>query len=314
MTHRKSPVFTLLHKKAIIEKRITVSLFIGVRRRLWHFLQKHNYPYYYQPDPHDNLIENSSIENEVSKEVPGLYGMSKIEYRQELGQSDIHSFFLDTYPSRLFDIIQVWYDMLDKVDTTTEATKREFQNELNMILQTEGVHWVFSDGNFFQMDSKFIEEHVHQQLQELYETKEFTGAQEEFVEARNYLSGNDCKNAILNACKSYESTMKCLLGGTSSDDATKLAQKIKKEGFLDDLPLSLQEVFIKKVMQCLPVIRNDIAGHGQGRDSVSVEHDLAELSVNLAGALNLFLMRRELKKRPTVPDIEEEILDEEPPF
>lgn len=304
----------MLHKRALIEKRITASLFIGVRRRLWHFLQKHNFPYYYQPDPRDNWFENSCIENEVSKEIPGLYGLAKIEYRQELGESDIHSFFLDTYPSRLFDIIQVWYDMLDKVDSATEDTKRDFQNELNMILQTEGVPWVFSDGNFFQMDSKFMEEHVHQQLQELYETKAFTGAQEEFVEARNDLSGNDCKNAILNACKSYESTMKCLLGEKHSGEATKLAQKIRKEGYLDDLPSSLQEVFVQKVMQCLPVIRNDLAGHGQGRESVSVEHDLAELSVNLAGAFNLFLMRRELKKRPTVPDIEEEILDEEPPF
>lgn len=195
-----------------------------------------------------------------------------------------------------------------------EEVQKDFQNELNMILQTEGVPWVFSDGNFFQMDSKFMEEHVQQQLQDLYETKAFTGAQEEFVEARNDPSGNDCKNAILNANKSYESTMKCLLGEKKSIDATKLAQKIRKEGFLDDLPASLQEVFVQKVMQCLPVIRNNLAGHGQGRDSVSVEHDLAELSVNLAGAFNLFLMRRELKKRPVATVPEDDLLDEKLPF
>lgn len=308
MTALKTPVFSLMHKHALIEKRITVSLYIRVRSRLWHLLDKNNATYYYQPDPHDNWNERSCIHDEVAKEVLGLYGWTKIEFREKHGDSDLHCFFLDTYPSRCFDVIQLWYGML------SQEFQKDFQNELNMILQTEGVPWVFSDGNFFQMDSKFMEEHVHQQLQELYETKAFTGAQEEFVEARNDLSGNDCKNAILNACKSYESTMKCLLGEKHSGEATKLAQKIRKEGFLDDLPASLQEVFVQKVMQCLPVIRNDLAGHGQGRDSVSVEHDLAELSVNLAGVFNLFLMRRELKKRPVTPTVEDDFLDEEPPF
>lgn len=308
MNHRKTPVFSLLHKQALINKRIKVSLYIKVRQRLWHFLQKHNASYYYQPDPHDNWNERSCIHDEVAKEIPGLYGWSKIEYRESNGESDLHSFILDTYPSRVFDVIQLWCGMLE------DEKQKDFQNELNMILQTEGVSWIFSDGNFFQMDSKFMEEHVHQQLNELYDTKNFTGAQEEFVEARNDLSGNDCKDAILNACKSYESTMKCLLGKGHSGEATKLAQQIRKEGFLDDLPPSLQEVFVQKVMQCLPVIRNNLAGHGQGRESVTVEHDLAELSVNLAGAFNLFLMRRELNKRPVEKEPEEVLLDEEPPF
>ena len=308
MSSRNTPVFSLLHQQALINKRISVSLFNKVRRRLWHFLVENDASYGVQRDPNDNWVDNSSIREEVTRKIPGLYGLSKIECRSASGDSELHSFFLDAYPSRVFDIIQLWYGMLN------DELKQDFQNDLNMILQTEGIPWIFSDGNFFQMDSKFMEEHVHQQLQELYDTKNFTGAQEEFVEARNDLSGSECKDAILNACKSYESTMKCLLDKDHSGDATKLAQKIRKEGFLDDLPPSLQEVFVQKVMQCLPVIRNSLAGHGQGRETVAVEHDLAELSVNLAGAFNLFLMRRELNKRPSEDNAEKVLLEEEPPF
>jgi hypothetical protein len=306
MISQKSPVFSLLHQQALINKRMSVSLFNKVRRRLWHFLVNHDSSYGVQRDPNDNWIDNSSIREEVTREIPGLYGWSKIEYRSELGDCDLHSFFLDAYPSRVFDVIQLWYGMLN------DDLKHEFQDGLNSILQTEGVPWIFNNSNFFQMDSQFMEEHVLQKLHELYDSKNFTGAQEEFVEARNDLSGNDTKDAILNACKSFESTMKCLLGKNYSGDVTKLAKKVRAEGFLDDLPPSLQEVFVSKVLQSLPVIRNDVAGHGQGIDSVTVDRDLAELSVNLAGAFNLFLMRRELKKRPVT--IDDELLDEEPPF
>ena len=83
---RKTPVFSLLHKKALIEKRITVSLFHKVRQRLWHFLKKFDASYGVKRDRNDRFIDNSSIKDEVTLEVPGLYGWTDIEYDKDAGE------------------------------------------------------------------------------------------------------------------------------------------------------------------------------------------------------------------------------------
>ena len=123
------------------------------------------------------------------------------------------------------------------------------------------------------------------------------GAMQEFVEARNDFAAGNFKGTILNACKAYESVMKSVLA-KDSGAADDLIRGLEKAGILDDLPTKLRRPFQTKILQTVPFMRNELAGHGQGQEVLPVSRELAELCLHFAGSLILFCVRRHLALNP----------------
>jgi hypothetical protein len=298
--------FSKLHEKAIIERRLVLSLPKRLRNRLWHLLCEYNDGLGVQRDPNDRWIDSSDIATEILPKLFKLYGMDRLEVKDETGRKakvDLRGFIAGCYPNRVFDVIQLWYDDL------SPDRQRTFQRELNGILEEEGCPWCFCDLDFFQVDSKFMEEKVQAKVHELLGDHGYFGAMQEFVEARNDFTSGDFKGTVLNSCKAFESVMKVILGkeGGAADD---LIRGLDKVGILDDLPRDLRRPFETKVLQTVPFLRNTLAGHGQGQQLVRVSREIAELSLHLSGALILFCIRRQLTLNPPSPP---KITDAPPP-
>ena len=297
MTQYTHKAFSKLHEKAILERRLVVSLSKRLRNRIWQILIQYNDSLGIQRDPNDRWIDESDIATEILPKLYRLYGESQLEGRDESGRKvkvDLKGFISSTYPNRVFDVIQYWYDEL------TPDRQPSFQRELNGILEEESCPWCFCDCNFFQVDSKFMEERVQAQVHEILNVQGFFGAMQEFVEARNDFTSGDFKGTILNSCKAFESVMKIILGkeGGAADDLIKGLDKI---GIFDDLPKELRRQFETKVFQTVPFLRNTLAGHGQGQQVVKVSRELGELSLHLAGAIILFCIRKHLTLNPQQP-------------
>lgn len=191
----------------------------------------------------------------------------------------------------MFDILEFWYHEL------SSSEQLEFQREVNNAFLEEKFSWLLADGRLFRIDSGFLELEIVAPVIEQMSDEQCRGALDEFVEARTDLSAGDTKDDIHNACKSFESVLKAILG-CDSGNASQLLQQIAGTDLFDDLPAPVSKAMTQSVFMALPFLRNRLGGHGQGAEVVGVSPSYAELSVHLAATFNLLLVKKHLTRHP----------------
>lgn len=110
--------------------------------------------------------------------------------------------------------------------------------------------------------------------------------------------------AISNAEKSYESVLKVIIGvtkGNAKELTTKFISSVNPK-----LPTTINpEGFRNNVMMALPYIRNNSScDHGAGEVQVVIEKSFAKLAVNIASALNTYLIEEYKKTLHAEPSAE----------
>jgi hypothetical protein len=113
----------------------------------------------------------------------------------------------------------------------------------------------------------------------------------------------DVQGAIHEAGKSFESVAKALLGVTDKA-AGDLVQLLSAAGYFDALPVDARSAFLKQVMHAVPGMRNKLGGHGQGREELVLPHAYGKLAVDLAAAVNLFLLELAVERGDAQRDSE----------
>lgn len=310
--------FSLRHQKALRERRIRVSLSWKVRNRLWATMESYNESYYYQPDPNNNWNEQTTLLDDTQKSVMRLLGLWQLTVRVDGKdtKTDLETYFSTGFPVDALDVLEVFVDLLGNHARGYEKKAWAFQREVNDAMADFGCPWRLSDGLFFQIDSAFLDHEIVQKAEDQLRKHGFAGALDEFRESRNDLSGGDHKGAIQKAAQSVESILKTVTD--CNGDLGKLTESFQKEDFLDDLPPDKQKAILKAIFQGLGVLRNELAGHGQGEQKIEVSRPYAALAVQFAGAITQFVIDQYLQKQPPPaqnadPDAEPDIdLDAEP--
>ena len=189
----------------------------------------------------------------------------------------------------MFDVIELQYAEL------SDGEKREFQSEINAMFFQYDIPCLLYEGRMIKIDTAQFELDLRQKaLEQLRELKDcdpkFQAAYGELLSACEFLQKNDLTSAISNAGKSYESVLKviCSLQRGNADKLTK-AYLETRSGVL---PATMTpEGFREKVLMALPFIRNNSsADHGAGATSATISKPLAKLAINLAAALNTYLI------------------------
>jgi hypothetical protein len=132
---------------------------------------------------------------------------------------------------------------------------------------------------------------------------------------------NRAKESIVSALKSVESTLKTILK-THTGAAKELFVQFREAGYMDDIPQHHAKAISASVLPGIAVLRNELGGHGQGSDVISVPMPYASLSVHLAAAINLFLTEQSvLATRPPAKPLAQksvvkpkQITDDDAPF
>ena len=188
----------------------------------------------------------------------------------------------------LFSIIELQFKEL----STDEANA--FADAINNLFKDIELPWLLSDGKLIKIDAKQFEcdlkLKVIESLKELKDAEpKFQSAYTELTDAIEYLDKGDYQSAINNAGKSYESILKVILG-VDKGNANELTQKYK-DTFLS-VPATMPiGGFESQVMKALPFIRNNSgADHGAGAKAVVISKPMAKLAVNLAAALDTYLI------------------------
>jgi hypothetical protein len=285
--------FSLRHRQAIFDRRLTVSLPVALRSKIWRLLQQYDHDVWIQSDPLDNnWRERSSAVVQVEIDLKNAYGddellafaSSDADARTPV---DFKGFLLGAYPAQVLDAIEIFQSYL----TDQDDWNFEFQRAVNEAFEDEQCPWRLSDGQFFKVDSEFLAVQVLEKAQELMKNDGFHGPLDEFRQARGDLATSDHKGAIVNACNAFESTLKAVLyrdNGTARD----LLMDFIDKGYCDDIPETVRPGLRDQVLQSLPFIRNKLGGHGQGNEVVNVPKPYAELAVHLAGSLIQFVIKR----------------------
>lgn len=167
--------------------------------------------------------------------------------------------------------------------------------ELNYRFKQHNLGYEFLNSEIIRIDNKILHQEVVKPALKLLYEEGFDGAEEEFRKAFEYRRKGDNRNAILEAGKSFESTMKtiCDKKGYTYDkakDTAKTLIKILESNNFYPTYMSSHMASLRTTLETgLPVVRNKNAGHGQGSTVVSISDEFAEYALNLA-ATNIVLL------------------------
>lgn len=186
-----------------------------------------------------------------------------------------------TTPPRYF------YEMPQLIDKSIE--------ELNFRLRQHNLGYEFINGQIIRIDNKVMHQTVIKPALKLLYDEDFKGAEKEFRKAFEYRKNGDNKNAILEALKSFESTMKTICDkkyytyNATQDTAKQLIATLESNSFYPTYMNSHLANVRTTLETGLPVLRNKKAGHGQGSTVVNVSDEFTEYALNLA-ATNIVLL------------------------
>jgi hypothetical protein len=167
--------------------------------------------------------------------------------------------------------------------------------ELNYRLREHSIGYQFAGGQLIRVDEQYLHENVVEPALALLHSTTFRGAEEEFLSAHEHYRKGQNKEAIVDALKSFESTLKsiCDNHNWAYERGATASQLIKV--ILDEelVPQFLQDHFqgLRKVLEAgVPPIRNKTSAHGQGSKLILVPDYLAAYALHLAASNIVFLI------------------------
>jgi len=188
----------------------------------------------------------------------------------------------------IYSIIELQYQLL------SDTERIPFSRELNALLADLEIPWRILEGQMIKLDAKQFECDLRAKaLAQMHELKDaepkFQSAYTELASAIEALEKGDYQATISNAGKSYESVLKVILSADRGN-ADKLTNEYMNQ-FLTVPDTMKVEGFREKVMMSLPYVRNNSgADHGAGAQEVVISKPMAKLAVNLAAALDTYLI------------------------
>ncbi len=278
-----------------------VALPSGVRRRIWYLFTDTD-PYYLPGDFNDWTLTFHALPERLLRE----HGWRELKVFKSQGvyeRAGIEEFILKGPARYVLDATELFHDLLVKHVENQQRRLNllaDYQRGLNTIFDDSSLPWRMLEGRIIRVDSQWLEQEIHGKAAELLSVRGFNGPLDEFQRARSALSSGDYKAAIHNANLALESTIKAILGVDKAKPGSLIRSLIDSklvpeyhEGFL--------KAFEEHILRSVPTIRNveGGVGHGQGTSVNEPPKSLAELAVNLAGVLIVYLIRRYLELNPS---------------
>ena len=193
-----------------------------------------------------------------------------------------------------FRAIQHIYEYVD-YSWSVEQSPDDAIDELNYRFREHGVGYQFEGGEIVRVDSRYIHAAAVKPAIALLNTAGFDGALEEFLDAHEHYRKGEMKEAMSNALKAFESTMKAICdenswGYKESDTAKSLVKTV-----LDNelVPRYMETHFagLRNTLEVgLPTVRNKNSGHGQGFFVKQVPDYLVGYALHLAATNIVFLV------------------------
>lgn len=174
--------------------------------------------------------------------------------------------------------------------------------ELNLRFRQHSLGYEFINGEIIQKTNEFIHQEIVKPALRVLNDERFQGANDEYLTAFNHLRAGNNKDAILNAGKAFESTMKVICTELrysfepNKDAAKNLVQVLKQNHFFPSYLESYLNNLCTILGEGASVVRNKESGHGQGEEVRSIADEYVEYVLNSVASNILFLYRLFISK------------------
>jgi hypothetical protein len=214
-------------------------------------------------------------------------------------------FLLIADTSGTLDIVELSFRIIDRgvremdgYDTTAAQITQDADSaieELNHRFREHGIGYQYADGMLIRLDSQFAHAEIVKPALSLLNATGFDGPAEEFIRAFEHYRHARNKEAVAEALKAFESTMKSICAKRKwSHPPTATAKELMKVLFDKGLvPPMLESHFsnLRVAMESgLPTVRNKTSGHGQGPSPVELPAHFAAYSLHLTASNIVFLV------------------------
>lgn len=237
----------------------------------------------------------------------GLKGMKYDKLHKGYGKDSIEFYFSGSNDVDFLDAIDYFFYIIDKkmrtlkpkyqYDYDADGAVNDAIVELNYRFKQHNLGYEFINSQIITIDSTFLHKTAVKPTLKLLFEEGFEGAEDEIRNAYEKRRKGDNKNAILEAGRAFESTMKtiCDKKGYEYDKAKDTAQKLisilEKNQFYPSY-MNAHLTNLRTTLETgLPVVRNKIAGHGQGNEVVTIPDEFTDYALHLAATNILFLVR-----------------------
>ena len=221
-------------------------------------------------------------------------------------------FLLSCSTDEALDIIECSFHFIDKACRGLSLYQRQMNSitqdpdsaieELNYRFREHRIGYQFEGGQLIRIDSQYIHEEAIKPAIVLLHEQSFKGAEEEFLKAHEHYRHGRYKEAIAEALKAFESTMKtiCTIRKWTykpSDTASKLIEIMVSNELIPNY-LSQHYTSLRSTLESgVPVIRNKTSGHGQGDQPVELPEHFVAYALNLTASSIIFLIKCHLNKK-----------------
>jgi len=220
---------------------------------------------------------------------------------------ELEDFFTtESDPERVLSVIELSIRVIDKETRRSSYVGRynaseladKAIDELNYRFKEYGLGYQFINGKIIRIDSELIHTDIVNQALVLLHSKDFAGAQEEFLKAHEHYRHGDNEEALNECLKAFESTMKVICDKrqwtydpmASCRDLIKLC--LEKE-ILPTFWLSHFNALRALLESGVPTGRNKLSGHGQGSTPRDVPPYLVGYMLHMTASAIVFLVEAE---------------------
>lgn len=173
---------------------------------------------------------------------------------------------------------------------------------INHRLRQSSLGYEILNGKIVRKDRAWIHQEAVKPALHLLSELEFKGAEKEFLDAYEHRKNGENKDAILDALKAFESTMKTICDALSYPyDPSKSTVKdliaiLESNAFYPSY-LNTHMTSVRTSLESgLPTMRNKNAGHGQGAIVQDVSDAFADYALSLS-ATNIVLLAKLYKEK-----------------
>jgi len=177
----------------------------------------------------------------------------------------------------------------------TSQNPGEAINELNHRFRENGVGYQFEAGEIVRVDSQYIHAQAVKPAIALLNSSDFEGASDEFLKAHEHYRNGRNGEAMSDAHKAFESTMKAICDKNGwtyrENDTAKTLIKIVLDSEIVPKYMETHLAGLRNTLEAgLPTVRNKNSGHGQGLLTRKIPDHLAGYALHLAATNIVFLV------------------------
>jgi len=242
--------------------------------------------------------------NEILCREHGRFRLSGESYQERDYAAELFNFILrsENY-EHVLDAVELVVRYADRFTRKWSFLREEDFNsrvdngidELNQRFKEHGLGYQYEDGELVRVDSDLLHAEAVKPALTLLRTEHYTGPRQEFLRAYEHYRHERFEEAMVDALKSFESTMKVISdakGWTYDKGATakKLVDVCFKNGLIDPFWQTHISHLQGTLESGISTARNKLGAHGQGALPRTVPRELVGYVLHMTASTIVFLI------------------------